>query len=262
MVNHPTNLKKPNTHQDNFHKYMIYSNTLKNGLKHSTLIRGLQNGKYLKNNQGQAKQNFEVQSKTNRIMECNSISFGSLSSAVKTKMYNKTKEMNDVKYKPYIVESWQKNGIDTNKDVWRIEISIKADMTNIVKLDTGETFRLTTDRLKLSTDIQNIFYTYAARYFSFKINDGKKNKTRMPSLEIFPERSIITSQPIRITLQNDESRSDKIFLNKLHRIQVELRNIDDNTLSAIEEVRRAFCIATGLSKYYNKKIRIKNERRK
>lgn len=41
-------------------------------------------------------------------MECNSISFGSLSSAVKTKMYNKTKEMNDVKYKPYIVESWQK----------------------------------------------------------------------------------------------------------------------------------------------------------
>ena len=62
----------------------------------------------------------------------------------------------------------------------------------------------------------------------------------MPSLEIFPERSIITSQPIRITLQNDESRSDKIFLNKLHRIQVELRNIDDNTLSAIEEVRRAF----------------------
>ena len=238
------------------------SNTLKNGLKHSTLIRGLQNGKYLKNNQGQAKQNFEVQSKTNRIMECNSISFGSLSSAVKTKMYNKTKEMNDVKYKPYIVESWQKNGIDTNKDVWRIEISIKADMTNIVKLDTVETFRLTTDRLKLSTDIQNIFYTYAARYFSFKINDGKKNKTRMPSLEIFPERSIITSQPIRITLQNDESRSDKIFLNKLHRIQVELRNIDDNTLSAIEEVRRAFCIATGLSKYYNKKIRIKNERRK
>ena len=67
-----------------------------------------------------------------------------------------------------------------------------------------------------------------------------------PRLEIFPERSIITSQPIRITLQNDESRSDKIFLNKLHRIQVELRNIDDNTLSAIEEVRRAFCIATGL----------------
>jgi hypothetical protein len=59
------------------------SNTLKNGLKHSTLIRGLQNGKYLKNNQGQAKQNFEVQSKTNRIMECNSISFGSLSSANK-----------------------------------------------------------------------------------------------------------------------------------------------------------------------------------
>lgn len=74
-----------------------------------------------------------------------------------------------------------KNGIDTNKDVWRIEISIKADMTNIVKLDTGETFRLTTDRLKLSTDIQNIFYTYAARYFSFKINDGKKTKPVCPA---------------------------------------------------------------------------------
>ncbi len=238
------------------------SNNLRNGLKHASLIRGLQNGKYLKNNQGQAKQNFEVQSKTNRIMECNSISFGSMSSAVKTKMYNKTKEMRDVKNKPYIVESWQENGIDTTKDVWRIEISIKADMTNIVKLDTGETFRLTTDRLKLQTDIQNVFYTYATRYFSFKINDGKKNKTRMPNLEIFPDRPIITTQPIRITLQNDESRSDKIFLNKLHRIQTELRNVDDSTLSAIEEVRRTFCSAKGLSKYYNKNIRFKDEKRK
>ena len=237
-------------------------NTLKNGLKHSSLIKGLQNGKYLKNNQGQAKQNFEVQSTTNRIMECNSISFGSLSSAVKTKMYNKTKEMKDVKYKPYIVESWRENGIDTEKDVWRIEISIKADMTNIVHLSTGETFRLTTDRLKLASDIQNIFYTYAAKYFSFKINDGKKNKTRMPNLDIFPDRPILTTQPIRITLQNDASRSDKVFLNKLHRIQTELRNVDDETLSSIEDVRRTFCIAKGLSKYYNKNIRPKNEKRK
>jgi len=238
------------------------SNTLRNGLKHTSLIKGLQNGKYLKNNQGQAKQNFEVQSATNRIMECNSISFGSLSSAVKTKMYNKTKEMKDVKYKPYIVESWQLNGIDTKKDVWRIEISIKADMTNIVHLSTGETFRLTTDRLKLKTDIQNIFYTYAARYFSFKINDGKKNKTRMPNLEIFPDRPIISTMPVRITLQNDESRSDKVFLHKLHRIKTELRNVDDSVLDAIEEVRRTFCIAKGLSKYYNKNIYTKDEKRK
>lgn len=256
-----------NTHQFTFKTISrldicFDSNNLKNGLKHQSLIKGLQNGKYLKNNQGQAKQNFEVQSTTSRIMECNSISFGSLSSAVKTKMYNKTKEMADVKYKPYIVESWKENGIDTEKDVWRIEISIKADMTNIVKLDTGETFRLTTDHLKFITDIQNIFYTYAIKYFSFKINDGKKNKTRMPNLEIFPDRPIITAQPIRITLQNDESRSDKVFLNKLHRIETELRNIDDNTLSAIEEVRRTFCIAKGLSKYYNKNIRSKNEKRK
>ena len=45
-------------------------------------------------------------------------------SNVDTYLYNKTKEMQDKKYKPWIVEAWKRAGIDTSKDVWRLEFSL------------------------------------------------------------------------------------------------------------------------------------------
>lgn len=234
------------------------SNVLANELTHKMFIRGIMDGKYLKNNQGRAHWEFAVDSSSNRPMECNSCSFGSGSSPVKTKMYNKTKEMQEVKDKPYIRELWALNDIDTEKDVWRIEISIKADMTNVVKLSTGETFRLRPDLLKHQRNVQDIFFTYAQKYFQFKINDGKANKTRMKTLDLFPQERILTTMPIRITLQNDSTRGDRVFLSKLNKIKSELRDIDDEDIHHIEMVTRKFCIQKGLSAYYWKKI-LKNE---
>lgn len=237
------------------------STRLHGQLTHKKLIHGVQQGRYLKNNQGQAKWNFEVITASNKPLECNSCSFGSASSPVKAKMYNKTKEMNEVKDKPYIREIWVLNGLDTECDVWRIEISIKADMTNVVKLSTGETFRLSLELLKQQSDIQDIFYTYAQKYFAFKINDGKANKSRMKDLQIFPTERIVTAMPIRITLQNETTRADKMFLRKLHKIKTELREIDDEDRKDIVRVTKTFCIAKGLSEYYIKKVLPHTERK-
>lgn len=230
------------------------STVLHKGLTHKKLIDGILKGKYLKNNQGHASWNFGVQSSANKPLECESCSFGSGSSPVKTKMYNKSKEMREVKDKPYIRELWAENGIDTTIDVWRIEISIKADMTNVVHLSTGETFRLSTEHLKLYSEVQDIFYTYAQKYFQFKVNDGKANKSRMPTLQLFPSEKVLTKVPMRITLQNDTTRADKIFVSKLHKIKSELRDLDAEDEHHIMMVTKTFCIKKGLSEYYLKKV--------
>lgn len=222
------------------------SNILYNGLKHSTLIKKIMSGEYLKNNQANVKWNFSSIANVGRPMECNSCSFGSKTSAVSSKMYNKTLELRECKNKPYIVENWRFNDLDTDKDVWRIEISIKSDARTLIKIDSGEIFRLNPDSLKFQQDVEDVFFSYAAKYFSFKRNDGKKNKSRMADVQLFPTERTLTMRPVRITFEKDSSRSDRIFIKKLHRMFKEIPMLDAETEKAIWQVSHAFVLGKSL----------------
>lgn len=230
------------------------SNILAYKLRHSNLIKGLMTGTILKNNQSRVQWNFSAMANVGKPMECNSCSFGSKSSSVSTKMYNKTLEMKEQKSKPYIIENWGYNGIDTDKDVWRIEISIKSDASNTIRTSTGEIFRLSADALRLQEMTEDIFFSYAKKYFSFKRNNGTKNKTRMPDLEIFPKERIATLHPIRITEEKDSTRSDRIFLKKLHALSREFAHMDAQTWDALREVTNAFTLSRNLSEWSKKKL--------
>ncbi len=230
------------------------SNILRNGLKHSNLIKGLMSGAYLKNNQSKVQWSFSAIANVGKPMECNSCSFGSKSSSVSTKMYNKTLEMKEQKSKPYIIENWGYNNIDTAKDVWRIEISIKSDASSTIRTETGEIFRLSADSLAQQSMIEDIFFSYAKKYFSFKKNNNTKNKTRMPDLEIFPDNKIHTLHPVRITSEKDSGRSDKIFLKKLHSLFSEFSRMDATTWNALKEVVNAYTLSRNLSNWSATKL--------
>lgn len=230
------------------------SNNLLNGLRHSSLIKKIMNEKVLKNNQSKVQWNFSVVANIGKPMECNSCSFGSKSSSVSTKMYNKTLEMKEQKKKPYIIESWGYNGIDIDSDVWRIEISIKSDATTTIRTDTGEIFRLIPDAFKMQSVIEDVFFSYAAKYFAFKRNDGKKNKTRMKDFEIFPKERTMTIHPVRITNEKDSGRSDRIFLKKLHTLLSDSEHMDKQTWDAIIEVSNAFTLSRSLSAWRQQKL--------
>lgn len=235
------------------------SNVLRNGLKHSTFIKRLMQGVYLKNNQSKVQWHFDSIANVGKPMECNSCKFGSQSSSVSTKMYNKTLELKECKNKPYIVENWGYNGLDTEKDVWRIEISIKSDATNTIRTSTGEVFRLSPDSLHLKSMVQDIFFSYASKYFSFKRNDGTKNKTRMKGVEIFPRDRKLTMHPVRITYEKDSTRADRIFVKKLHSLFDTLPNIDETTWNAIWEVSNAFTLSRSLSEWRAIRVLRNNE---
>lgn len=223
------------------------STCLRNGLTHSNLIKGIITGKYLKNNQSRVKWHFDAMATVGRPMECNSCSFGSQSSSVSSKMYNKSLEMRQEKSKPYIIENWEINGIDTSQDVWRIELSIKSDATNTIRTSTGEIYRLHSDSLELQTQVEDIFFSYAEKYFSFKRNDGKKNKTRMPNLDIFPKDRQTTLHPVRITGEKDSGRSDRIFLKRLIGLRKEWAKGDRDLYRSLGVVVNAFTLSRNLA---------------
>lgn len=230
------------------------SNVLHNGLLHSDFIKAIMTEKYLKNNQAKVKWHFDSMANVGKPMECNSASFGSKSSPVSSKIYNKTLELSEVKNKPYIVENWRYNGINTDVDVWRIEISIKSEASHAVRCSTGELLRLTPSMVTFQESIEDIFFSYAKRYFSFKINDGTKNKTRMKELQLFPNERVTTLRPLRITSERDSGKADKVFLKKLHGLFEELTNLDYTTEAAIWEVSEAFSMCKGLSSWRRSKL--------
>lgn len=222
------------------------SNVLRNRLRHSTFITKIMQGLVLKNNQSKVQWNFSSVANVGKPMECNSCSFGSKSSGVSTKMYNKTLEMKEQKNKPYITENWVCNGLNVNEDVWRIEISIKSDSSTTIRTESGEIFRISADSLRMQQIVEDIFFSYANKYFSFKTNTGKKNKTRMPDFLIFPDERIATLHPVRITECKDSGRGDRIFLKKLLSLQSEFARADNQTFIALKEVINTFTLTRNL----------------
>lgn len=190
----------------------------------------------------------KIRGSAKAVRDVHYVSFGSHTSGVCSYIYNKSKEMREVKDKPYIREMWKLNGLDIHKDVWRIEISIKADRKTVFDMSTGEYFNITTDHLKMQKDIETLFYTYAERYFQFRINNLTQNKSRMPTLEIFENKGEITLRPKRITLTQDTTKADKILIKKLVKAKYELPYRDDDFFKALNLVTMELSLSKGLSK--------------
>lgn len=225
-------------------------NTFCHGMKPRRLINSFLAKRFLKNGQG----NYQLIGSTSLINDYSYIRFGKRSSAVCSYMYDKTKELREVKDKPYIREFWKLNGIDDSKEVWRVEISIKSDMQNLVCLENGDVFRLSMNELQTQKDIESIFYIYASKYFNFKVNDGTKNKTRMKDVRLFDRIDSVSRRPIRLTLASDSNRADRIFLKKLEKIKTELRDVDKDLKKAINRVQLEFSIQKKLSSYFIEKV--------
>lgn len=104
----------------------------------------------------------------------NSVKWGSPSSDITTKLYNKTMELNRPGHdKPYIRERWKQCGLDLTQDVWRVEFSISSQLKNMVKESDGSLMPIDIMTFRTYDDILNIFMTLADRYFDFRYVEHK-----------------------------------------------------------------------------------------
>ena len=158
--------------------------------------------KYSKINQGRIASHGED---TWNGQEWNSLSWGSKTSAVTTKLYNKTIELYDPKSgsfgKPYIREAWFKCGfIDDIQlctfngekvDVWRLEFSLRSAVKNWVPIQLdGDEKKIQSLKNTLSVydtrdKILVMFASLAQHYFRFKKYKKNKRKDRCPDKILF-----------------------------------------------------------------------------
>lgn len=188
--------------------------------------------------------------------------WGSSGNDVGAYCYNKSLELLEVKDKPWIRETWKKNGLinawtleqwselpDKMKQkkiklgdsmdfiqtpVWRFEISIKGHAKDLLHLDTGELFKLSLDAMEQEHSISDIFFYYAAKYLDFRINTGQKRLRDYAPLQLFEDTPECTVRPVNVNLYADTGRTEKIAANLLQKVQATYGDLEPSQRGSIE----------------------------
>lgn len=136
----------------------------------------------------------------------NSVSWGNPKSMVSTKMYCKTKELAEVRDKPYIRWSWflsqliddpvsctkrNEDGQLEKVDVWRVEFSIKSSANRwfLIEKSTGKRGNIpmphSLDMYDTKEKLLTAFASLAQHYFKFKVYEADKRKDRCKDKVLF-----------------------------------------------------------------------------
>lgn len=163
----------------------------------------------------------------------NSVKWGSPSSNINVKLYNKTLEMKQTKPKYYIQDAWKSAGLKTDIPVWRVEFSIKAGSKGFINTKTQEFHKMQLSQISTRSKLLFIFHSLCSKYFHFKYfelnEDGKpKRKDRCRDKVLFNiSLNEQIYQPADFKGLPDISRIDKIVMNRCYRIsQSELYSDD------------------------------------
>lgn len=187
-------------------------NEFKYGLKPHTLIDRFVQGVYLK----RGKSEFKIFGNSNKKLDFSYLRFGGNTSDFQIYLYNKSKEMREVKTKPWVIERANAVGVDTSRDFWRLEVSCKSCKKEVVKVTTGE---VSNPDLSYFASPVNVFEYYSAllvKYFDIRVNGGKSKTSRERKVELF---SGVSDQLYILTPKNhkESNRTAKIVLRHLEK---------------------------------------------
>lgn len=112
------------------------------------------------------------------------VTWGSMATGKQHVIYNKSLEMREVKYKPWIVERWLQHGLDP-ENVWRAEIRIANRGKELMFGDPEHLFSLGLSEVADQDRIEELFQSYANQLFRFVKNDGRVRKQRMDAITLF-----------------------------------------------------------------------------
>lgn len=195
-------------------------------------------------------------------LSSNYLRFGSETSLVSYYLYNKSLELNQVKMKPYIIQSWQEKGLDKKKDVWRLEFSIKSNLKSAVEEETGEYIcNLNSLNILLENNIFSLYKALFNKYWVFaKSIDLAKdsNLSRCKKLKLLTFDKGIIFRLSNLNDKKESNRSDKIFLKKLKEFNAEMRNSDILMNVAIaektNEIFHQYAHSRALSEWVKQKL--------
>lgn len=181
--------------------------TFDSGDDPAAFIRRFLKHKYSKINQGRIHAHGED---TWSGQDWNSLSWGSKTSPVSTKMYDKTMELLNAKLgtynKPYIRQAWLLSGLIDDIDrctlngetqrIWRVEFSLMSSVRGWIPIELdGKTHNYQSIRntLEVYSSRENmivIFASLAQHYFRFKYYEDGKRKDRCKDKILFRWREV------------------------------------------------------------------------
>jgi hypothetical protein len=152
----------------------------------------------------------------------NSIKWGSPTSAISTKMYNKTMELKQGKPKKYIQARWKQAGLlnDDANPVWRVEFSLSSSIKNFVRLDTGELIYMNLTTIDTPEKLNGLFAALSQVYFHFKYKSRTRNgtpqrKDRCKDYFPFTYNPKDAIKPVTLPLTKDPTRTDRMIMRRL-----------------------------------------------
>ena len=173
--------------------------------------------------------------------DVNSVKWGRPTSAITTKLYNKSMEMREVKRKLYIENAWMAAGLNLAEDIWRLEFSISSSV-KVLRLrkpknqeqieETREqeqeiNFR-TLNRFDSPSRLISTFAALCSHYFRFKAvertESGKlREKRRCKTINLFNFVPSDTNYVVaKVTVQRALNRTERILVKKLYEIMMDV----------------------------------------
>lgn len=212
-------------------------------------IRNFFSGEILKNGRG----NFQAigEQKSQTVYEY--LKFGSPTTGRHIYLYNKSKELRDVKEKHHIRDFWKVNQLNTGADVWRIEFSFKGSKNKVIDYLSGELAKIQLADLFSFDKIYHILSVAISQLFSFKKNDGTKNKTRMEDILIFDPIDK-TKKLVTLPDNEDSKRTQRVILKQLVKEFHELSKTKTNEAFFVEQSIKALATKYRLMEYVKKHL--------
>lgn len=191
-----------------------------------------------------------------------SLTWGNRSSGVQVQLYNKTREMQEVAPKWYIVKTWANAGLDTSKDVWRLEIRINNRGKELVNTMNGKTFNLHLIDILVQKQVEDLFFAYVEKYFKWYRNDGHEKLQNCKRLILFDYDPTPIVKPKQYTREaKGFTRTVKTIARDLekHRIENEVYG-NEKIAELLEKVRQYYIQSYKLGRWYEEEdTRIKME---
>lgn len=154
---------------------------------------------------------------------------------VQTQIYDKSRELREVKYKPHIVDAWQAAGLDPSC-VWRCEMRIAGKGQGITLVESGDLFALGAYEVANAERVRELFQTYADRHLRFVHKDYHAKRQQMRPVRLFCD---LTDNEVSIKPKIRQTQTHS--LRTVNMVKKFIRRLDEYASSgAIEKVTPRF----------------------
>lgn len=180
------------------------------GMPANVLASGLMQRRYYKIHQSRWRANGNDAAD----LSWNSLAFGSKSSPVFTRFYNKSMELREGKDKQYIRECWENAGLDVSRDVWRVEFALTDTGKEVLDSETGERFDISIEDIDTHDKVTALFCYYAQHYWDIRKVEQDVSRYDCKRLAMFPStpnQFLPVQRPHRSVCH----RTDRLILNRL-----------------------------------------------